>query len=242
LIDVATGKVSIDQKLEIPADLQNFYTICSGDDLFVFVTGLPQAQMRTIPQTLDNPIINGPVYAFSMKTGKPLWPGPATVRNRGVMLTQPPDVPFLIFVDRQQGRSSNETTAQIRVLCLDKRTGESVYRKDKLPDSAIPRFRVEAEQLPRPKVSIEMGAAKLLLTMTDRPRPPQPPANDDLEASREIVERGIRGIGARLGGALRGALENGTRDTPIPESEKQVVPKSGKPQPAAKKASDTDDD
>ena len=146
LIDVEAGKVVIDEKLDVPSDLQNFHTMRSGDDLFVFITGLPQSQVRTITQAFDYPIINGPVYAFSMKTGKPLWPGPATVRNRGMMLTQPPDLPFLVFADRQQARNAPTRRApQLRVLCLDKRTGETVYRNDRLPDTAIPRFRIEAE-------------------------------------------------------------------------------------------------
>jgi len=158
------------------------------------------------------------------------------------MLAQPPDVPFLIFADRQQAHNTNETTAQLRVLCIDKRTGETVYRNDRLPDSAIPRFRIEAEREPRPHVTLEMGTAKLLLTMTDRPRPPQPPANDDLEATREIVERGINGIGVRLGTALRGALENGTRDTPTEQAEKQTKPPTGKAKPAKNPKNDADDD
>jgi outer membrane protein assembly factor BamB len=242
LIDVAMGKVVIDEKLEVPSDLPSFSTMRTGDDLFVFITGPPQSQTRMVTQTFDNPSINGPVYAFSMKTGKPLWPGPATVRNRGMMLTQPPDLPFLVFVDRQQAHNANETTAQLRVLCLDKHTGETVYRNDRLPDSAIPRFRIEAEREPRPQVTLEMGTAKLLLTMTDRPRPPQPPTNDDLEASREIVERGMNGIGVRLGNALRGALENGTRDTPTNQPEKQTKPPNRKAKPGKNPNNDTDDD
>ena len=53
-----------------------------------------------------------------------------------------------------------------------------------------------------------MNAGKIQLTMTDEPRPPQPPANDDLETQRETEERGLRGIGRRMSGALQGALEN----------------------------------
>jgi hypothetical protein len=243
LIDVETGKVVIDEKLEVPSDLQSFYTIRSGDDLFVFITGLPQSQMRTITPAFDYPIINGPVYAFSTKTGRSLWPGPALVRNRGLFLTQPPDVPFLIFADRQQAHNaSNETTAQFRVLCLDKRTGETAYRNDRLPDTTIQRFRVEADRDPNPQVALEMGSARLVLAMTDRPRPPQPPTNDDLEATREVVERGIRGIGAQLGGALRGALENGNQDTPTQAPPKQAKPQNGDAKPAKKPANDTDDD
>jgi hypothetical protein len=242
LINIDTGKVLIDQKLEVPSDLQNLQAMRSGDELFVFISGLPQSQSRTITQAFDYPIINGPVYAFSMKTGKPLWPAPATVRNRGMMLNQPPDLPFIVFADRQQTRNStNETTAQLRVLCLDKRTGETVYRNDRLPDAVIPRFRIEAQREPVPQVTFEMGAAKLVLTMTDRPRPPQPPANDDLEATREVVERGIRGIGVRLGGALRGALENGTPNTPN-QPPVQNKPLNADKKPAKSPADDTDDD
>ena len=66
------------RKARRPASISNFHTLRSGDDLFVFITGPPQPQVRTITQAFDYPIINGPVYAFNMKTGKPLWPGPAT--------------------------------------------------------------------------------------------------------------------------------------------------------------------
>ena len=167
---------------------------------------------------------------------------PGNRANRGVILNQPPDLPFLVFADRQQAHNASETTAQLRVLCLDKRTGETVYRNDRLPDASIPRFRIEAEREPSPQVTLEMGTSKLLLTMTDRPRPPQPPMNDDLEATREIVERGIRGIGVRLGGALRGALENGTQETPTQQPDKQAKPQNGKTKPAKNPANDTDDD
>jgi outer membrane protein assembly factor BamB len=243
LIDVATGKALIDEKLEAAADSQAFYTMRSGDDLFVFITGPPQPQIRTTTQGFDSPIINGPVYAFSLKTGKSLWPGPAIVRNRGMMLSQPPEVPFLVFMDRQQSHgASNETTARLRVLCLDKLTGETVYANDEVPDTAVPRFRVEAEREPKAAVTLEMGASKIVLAMTERPRPPQPPANDDLDASREAVERGIRGLGARMSGALRGVLERGAQEGTRRPVERQVRPQNGQSKPAKNPASDIDDD
>jgi hypothetical protein len=243
LIDVASGKSLIDEKLEAAADSQNFSTMRSDDDLFVLITGPPQAQFRATTQAFDFPIINGPVYAFSMKTGKSLWPSPAIIRNRGMMVSQPPDVPFLVFADRQQSRAaSNETTAQLRLLCLDKRTGETVYVNDRITDTAIPRFRVEAQREPKPEVTVEMGATKVVLAMTDRPRPPRPPANDDLEASREVVERGIRGLGTRMSDALRGALEKGTQEAPGQPSQRRVRPQNGELKPAKNAASDVDDD
>jgi hypothetical protein len=79
---------------------------------------------------------------------------------------------------------------------------------------------------------LEIGAANIQLTLSDRPRPPRPPANDDLEASRELVERGLRGIGAKMGGALRGALEKSSPKTPAGQSQKDVSQKDteGDPQ------------
>jgi hypothetical protein len=87
-----------------------------------------------------------------------------------------------------------------------------------------------------------MGATKVVLAMTDRPRPPQPPANDDLEASREVVERGIRGLGTRMSDALRGALERGTQETPAQQLQRRARPQNGALKPAKNPASEVDDD
>src|SRR5262249_54213105 len=158
-------------------------------------------QFRSIgqPMSFDFPMINGAVCAFNMKTGKPLWSSPAKLRNRGVVLSQPPELPFLLFVERQITRDAAAGGgAQVRVLCLDKRTGETVYRNDHLPDVPITRFRVRGETESRPKVNLELGSTKILLTLTDRPRPPQSPTNDDLEMSKDVVQRGLRGVGERM--------------------------------------------
>ena len=155
-----------------------------------------QPQIRSLGQPTDYPIINGQVYAFDLKTKESLWPGPATVRNRGIILQQPAGIPLLVFADRQQTRDAmNGGGLKMRLLCLDRRTGETVYRNDALPDISIARFRIRGEVDSRPTVAVEVNSGKIQLTMTDRPRPPQPPANDDLEASREIAERGLRGLG-----------------------------------------------
>jgi hypothetical protein len=207
VIDVQTGQPIIDQKLEDLPDVTAFHTMRGGDDLFVLISGQVQPQFKALGQPFDYPVVNGPVYAFNMKSGKELWPGPAIVRNRGIFLSQPPDVPFLVLADQQMTRDAAGGGAQLRVLCLDKRTGETVHRNDRLPFNANARFRVRAETETGPAVVLELGAAKIQLTMTDRPRPPQPPANDDVEASREMVERGLRALGVRLGGELRGALD-----------------------------------
>lgn len=238
VIDVRSGQLVIDQKIDAVSDAQAIHTMRSGDDLFVFVTSPVPQQFRPIVQSFDYPMINGPVYAFSMETGKPLWPGPAIVRNRGIFLAQPADIPFLVFADRQTMKEAAATgNSQIRVVCIDKRTGETVYRNEHVPDTLTTRFRIRAENELRPLVSLEMGAAKIQLTMTDRPRPPQPPANDDLEASRDMVERGLQGLGIK---ALRGALERSSSPAPADREKNKPAQQGDETKPA--KDADTDDD
>jgi outer membrane protein assembly factor BamB len=211
VIDIETGRMLVDQKLEPLSDLYMIHTNRDGDELFLFVTSQAQQHYKSIGLPADFPIINGFVYAFSLKTGDPLWPGPALVRNRGVVLQQPRDIPFLVFADRQMPRDPASGVSHLRLLCLDRRTGQTIYRNDALPDTMAARFRIRGQSDSHPAVAIDMATGKIELAMTDRPRPPSPPANDDLEAPRAIVERGLRGLGQRMGDALRGAL-----DKPVP--------------------------
>jgi outer membrane protein assembly factor BamB len=228
-IDVQSGRSVIDEKLEAASDVQSIFTMRAGDELYLFINGPVQSNnFKSLGQPLpfDFPLINGPVYAFNMKTGKQLWPGPALVRNRGIILSQPADVPFLVFAEKQStGEGGSGVGGRLRVLCLDKRTGEAAYRNDRIPDNPTNRFRIRAENESRPLVALELGGTKIHLTLTDRPKAPQPPANDDLEVSRETTERGIRGLGARMSGALRDALD---KSVPTPGQQPGDAQKSGK--------------
>jgi hypothetical protein len=183
-----------------------------------------QPQHKPIGQ-FDSPIINGFVFAFDLADGKSLWPGPATVRNRG-MTAQPEDIPLLVFADRETtNEGSRSGRLRLRLLCLDKQTGETVYRNDELPDGPATRFRIRGEREDAPRVVVQTNANTIQLTLTDQPRPPRPPANDDVEAPRAAAERGLVELGQRLGAALRGTIApHGEktprqRDTPEPPRE-----------------------
>jgi hypothetical protein len=238
LIDARTGKALIDRPLQAVEDLQSVETMRSGDELMLCVSGQTQQQFKPIAQ-FDYPLVNGLVFAFNVKTGEPLWPGPAVVRNRGIILSQPEDMPLLVFGDRKMVRDAQAGGgSQIRLLCLDRGSGQTVYRNDQLPDTSVSRFRVRSEPgsgPAKPTVALEMSAVKIQLAFTDEPRPPQPPANDDLEAPPAAEEGGLRAIGRRMSGALRNVLEG----TPVREG----APPAGNP-PAAppEKAQVPDDD
>ncbi len=221
LVDVRTGKLLIDEMLEAAPDLHSIQTVRSGETMFLVINR--QAQLQQFHKAVggeDHPLTSGLVYAFDLTIGKAAWPAPATVRNRGLIATQPEGVPFLIFADFKTSRdapSGNRT--QLRLLCLDKGTGRTVYRSEDLPANTPTRFRVRGERDGDPSVSIETSSGKIILSMTDGPRPPQPPANDDLESARQTAQRGLIGLGERM---LRGALETprgqdpGRGDTPQP--------------------------
>jgi tetratricopeptide (TPR) repeat protein len=209
IIDVRSGDVTMEHDLEPLADVQGISTMQAGDKLFLMISSQPNQQFKPLVQQTDFPMISGFVYAFSRTSGKPLWPAPAVVRNRGIVLSQPQGIPMLVFADRKLVRDAAIGGAsQLRLLCIDQETGQTVYRNDTLPDTSITRFRIRGDRDAGAVVAVEMNAGKIQLTMTDEPRPPQPPANDDLEAQPETAERGLRGIGRRLSGALQGALEN----------------------------------
>jgi tetratricopeptide (TPR) repeat protein/outer membrane protein assembly factor BamB len=242
LIDVRSGKSAIDEQLEAMPDVLNIYTMQSGDELYLLISNPPQQQFRPLVQQPDYPLVNGLVYAFNMTTGEPQWPGPALVRSRGIVLSQPQDMPLLVFADRRLIRdAARGGGSQLRVLCLDKRTGQTAYRNDSLPDTSITRFRVRAARDLKSTVAVEMSAGKIQLALTNQPRPPQPPANDDLEAPREVQQRGLRGIGERMSGALRGALDNKPADRRN-ELQRQLQEFQRGRQQAREKLLETDDD
>jgi hypothetical protein len=207
LVDVREGRLRIDQQLVAVSDSSDLQALVDGENFFLVISSRHAQQHRPIALA-DYPIINGLVYAFRFESGAPLWPGPALVRNRGIMLGQPTDMPLLLFVDRKSTRDGNTGGgSRVRILCLDKRTGQAIYRNDDLPDTSPTRFRVRGQPGDVPTVSVTMNEAELTLTMSDRPRPPQPPADDDLEAPRSGAARGLWGIAGRMGSALQSAIE-----------------------------------
>jgi hypothetical protein len=214
LIDVRSGKAIVRRTLEAMNDLHFIQTLRAGNELFLFVSSQPEQQYKPVGQ-FDYPLVNGLVYALDMQTGDALWPGPAVVRNRGVVLSQPEDIPLLWFAERKMIRdAATGGGSQLRVLCLDKRTGQALYRNERLPDTSATDVRVRSERHPQPVVALEVSTGKIQLTLSDRPRPQQPPANDDLAAPREAEAGGLRGIGLRMSGALRSVLEGESKTPP----------------------------
>jgi len=234
LIDARTGRIIFEKQLEPVPDVHSIYSLLSGNELVLLITSpVQQKQFAPIGQP-DYPLINGLAYGLNLSTGELSWPGPATLRHRGIVLSQPAEIPLLVFAEQKMTRdAASGGGARLRLLCLDRRTGQTVYRNENLPATSAGRFRIRADRTAA-AVVLDTTAGKIQLTLTDRPRPPQPPANDDLESAREISERGLRGIGERLSGALRDALEGKPLEPPqqrvppaVPEQNIIIPPEQG---------------
>jgi hypothetical protein len=219
LIDVRTGEVLIEQELQPVPDATGIYAMPARDRLFLFIGSPPNQQYKPLVQQSDFPLVNGLVYAFDTETGEAVWPAPAVVRNRGAVLSQPEEIPLLVFADRRLVRDATTGGgSQLRVLCLDRRTGETVYSNDTLPDTSITRFRIRGDREGEATVAIEMSANKIVLTLTNEPKEAGPPANDDAAAKPEVTDSGLGGLGRRITGALQGALQKAA------ESQKETSP------------------
>ncbi|HMO87451.1 MAG TPA: hypothetical protein PKC18_21270, partial [Lacipirellulaceae bacterium] len=169
MIDVRTGNVRIEHPLVGATLPKAIHALEAGGQLYLVVNGEIR-QQPSRPIGVDYPLVDGQVYAFDMTTGEAMWPGPAVVSRRGISLTQPVDIPLLVFVDRVAKRDAAGGGQQLRLLCIDKQTGATVYRNDDLPDTSGSHFRIRAARGDPRTMSIEMSTRTVRFTFTDEPR------------------------------------------------------------------------
>jgi hypothetical protein len=231
VIDVRTGKKRVEMATPSVVQPTKVFAMEDDDQLFVFACG-ESRQQPSRPIGPDYPVIDGQVYAFDRVTGEASWPGPAVVAHRGAALAAPLDVPLLLFVDHVAKRDSANTGVQLRLLCIDKLTGATQYRNDDLPATAGQQFRVRASSGKEPNITIEMSARTVRLDYSARPRPPEPPANDLVEAPRKTLGRGLWGITRRMGDLIQEEIQNPGGVNPGPNQLQRVAPESEDSQPA----------
>lgn len=219
LIDVVSTERLIDRKLALSSAPRTISLFRAGDELFVGLSGASR-QQSSRPIGLDYPLVDGQVFAFDLRDGEPLWPGPAVIDSRGIALSQPSDIPVLVFIDRLLKRDANGAGTKLRLLCVDRATGATVYRNDDMPDISGGQIRIRANRGETAAVDFEMTAKTIRLTFTNEPRSPEPPANDLVEAPRKSLGRGLWGVGRRMGNALQDVLKNPGRSVGDPNGQK----------------------
>lgn len=209
-IDLISGKLIFEQQLAAEKRLQDLHVRYSGNRLFIVTNRRTKAQHATAGHEAgsDMPVVTGRVYALHPRTGAPLWDRPATIEGQGLGVLQPEASPALFFVSRLIDRKSNRKSETTKLLCLDKRTGRSLYRDDSLRSIGNGGWSVRVDGGGEPRFTVLMPQSTVSLRFTDAPRPPEPVALAEVEGRGKNVSSGLWGIGKRWLGLGRDSSSN----------------------------------
>jgi len=224
IFDLDTGKPLFETQLLPEPRLARLYVLASRDRYFVVasaqsgrsvsssVTGTRIYGISTADQC---PLVSGHVYALDRRSGKPIWPEPALIRQFALPLNQPAAAPALVFFRHMSRRTtgsvprSSPTTAS--VLCIDKRDGRQLLHAKDL--SMIQYYSIEAD-LDNHSVVVATNARTFTLTFTNQPVKDVKPVQqeDPTAAINALMEVG------RIAGSIMQAMSRangqGAKKTP----------------------------
>ena len=192
VVSLRDGRQLWTQRLAPEAALEHLVVLRSATRYLVFVcTPGSDAPPNTNYQPVNlagirSMLIHGRVYACERANGRLQWQTPAYLGGHGLWLDQPVDSPLLVFV-RQTARMRTASAVQTdhALFCLDQRDGSLAYSNDSFTDQ-LTHCDLTADP-GRQTVFISLnGQSKtksLLVTFTDKPAPPAPPAQTGAEAS-----------------------------------------------------------
>ncbi|MGI9456672.1 MAG: PQQ-binding-like beta-propeller repeat protein, partial [Aeoliella sp.] len=205
-VDAKRGKTRFEQQLWPEPKLSSVHVLLAGNTLFLATNTRSQAQHNTAGNqaVTDAPVVTGHVYALDAVTGVERWERPATVTGQGLAMLQAPATPVLLFVSQLEDRKTSRSTKTTRVLCLDKRTGRSLARENKVPRLDSPAIAMRVDHGSQPSVTIDLRHTHLVLRFTETPRPPEPVAMADAEGTSKSVSAGLFGLMRK---ALNGSAE-----------------------------------
>lgn len=232
VIDIASGEPAFEQPLLGEYDgagqprLVSLHVIASDDQMIVIAN-----RNKSPDHSKDNkvrwitrqmPLVTGRVYALNPRTGTPQWPVPAEVEDQGLVTSQPPELPLLVFMRHfSQGETVDQRTPfTTHVYCLDKRTGGAVMHRDPTTGYSFSRLDLDAASAygcrwtgdPAARtVTCALPALPVTFRFTAQPMPPEPPAqladrDPDGEAARQA-----RAIGSFFKELGRRQVDPGSR-------------------------------
>ncbi|MDC0935031.1 PQQ-binding-like beta-propeller repeat protein [Pirellulales bacterium] len=197
IVDGDDGRVVVEYQMpEIPDQrgLREIHLAVGSDSLTLTTDRPAPAERRATPVTpLDFSVVDGQVMVFDRATGEARWIRPAEVKQQGVMIAQPADLPVLVFASVYPRRNAGGRRDNIRLLVLDKASGRTLYRSDLLPPSGGSHCVARVVDSERRIAAVEMTSRQIQIRFSDLPRPPAPPALAEVEAAD----------GARSGGLGR---------------------------------------
>ncbi|MCC6493396.1 MAG: PQQ-binding-like beta-propeller repeat protein [Pirellulales bacterium] len=201
VVDAANGARLVDHPVPATPRIDEIH-VAVGRDSFLVAAKHPRAGggSRNVQpiHMLDSQVMDGHIYLFDRESGAMRWNRPAEVAQQSLLLTQPADLPFIVFAGLTTDANSGNARPLCKVLILDKATGRTLYQKDDLPQNGnycVPRVTDGANG----QAAVELAGRTILLQFTDQRRPPEPPPLAEVESGGEKGTGGLMGIIFGLG-------------------------------------------
>ncbi|MCI0361162.1 MAG: PQQ-like beta-propeller repeat protein, partial [Planctomycetaceae bacterium] len=205
VVSLADGRVRFTSPLEPDRSLGNIHVFRSRQQ-YVLIASQEAATTESPPGYMVSPIgsnlgyqqnrIHGRVYAFDRRTGKAQWQVPAFVAFHGLMPDQPLESPLLFFVrNKVRATPASSSRQSGTVLCLDRRDGRIVWDSEAETESArqitgsISACDVTADAAGGKvtlSVLLQQSVKNFTFQLTDKPTPPEPPAQTGDLSSRSV--------------------------------------------------------
>jgi outer membrane protein assembly factor BamB len=166
---------SIETRIEPAPSITSIRVLASRDQLWLLVNDAEPGEGEAWRRKALIPA-DGRIFCLDRANGRSLWQVPALVRGFGMLPDQPAELPTLWFVRYQPGTNTQfgaTSNARVDVLCLDRRTGASLFAKGDIP-SNLNQSEISAD-LRKKEITLALPQAQFTLRFTAEPRPPAPP-------------------------------------------------------------------
>jgi hypothetical protein len=196
VVTLATGELKFAVPLD-PEPALDYVQVQRSSEQYILITN--QNNPTPPPGVLVNPLssanspqarVHGRVYAFTCSTGKLKWQVPAFVAMHALPIDQPAESPLLLFVrNRTDVKEGGANRQAVSVLCLDKRDGRVIF--DNLAGPAANHSEIIADPVKRTvtlSLNNQASPTTIVFQVTDKPFPPQPPAQTGDVASTSVGE------------------------------------------------------
>jgi hypothetical protein len=225
LLGLPDGKPLMDVKLSLDSasgQLQKI-TLLPHGDRYLLLTHYPpkpnssaqNRQIQPLPGMMMQPIFRGQAMALDA-AGKPAWPAPVSLDYQYLAPDQPAHCPLLVFASQEYIQTGNMHRNYLRIKCLDKRNGRTVFEsdaKDNRIENSTGTFEIGLDPQQK-KVELRLQQQNIVLTLTDKPLPPEEKKPE--EPKKEEKKKAPEGPAKAIFRALEKALERGPFQNGLP--------------------------
>ena len=196
VVSAVDGAVRLQAQVDA-VELEHLQVLRSSKQYLVAVSGKQSVRtdgsVTAAPNnTFDQPLVNGPIYAFDRNTGDAVWQAPIRVQDYSLALEQPLESPLLLMVRNERLRSGGRSPQTFSAIAMDRRDGSLVF-KAASPGTLVS-YSVEAEP-DAGVVKVSLNNRTRTYTLTNDPAPPGAPArvgvtsSSAAERARESIKR-----------------------------------------------------